>query len=101
MTSKIRVAPLYVARLYKPWVYANSIGADGLHLYHAGLKAADVKVMQELGLFVNAWTVNSTTEMTHMLDLNVDGIITDNVQLLLEVLGRIQKKSEISVGNLL
>jgi glycerophosphoryl diester phosphodiesterase len=37
---------------------------------------------------VHAWTINETEDMQHMLDLGVDGIITDYPDRLLDLLGR-------------
>jgi glycerophosphoryl diester phosphodiesterase len=39
------------------------------------------------GAVVHAWTVNSRTEMVRLVDLGVDGIITDRADVLREVLG--------------
>jgi glycerophosphoryl diester phosphodiesterase len=38
------------------------------------------------GLQVHVWTVNATSEMIELLDLGVDGIITDRPDLLKQVL---------------
>lgn len=38
------------------------------------------------GIAVHVWTVNDTAEMTELLDLGVDGIITDRADLLAELL---------------
>jgi len=37
---------------------------------------------------VDAWTINEQADMQHMIDLGVDGIITDYPELLIETLGR-------------
>ena len=39
-----------------------------------------------LGLVVHAWTVNSMTEMRRLLDVGVDGIITDQAEVLCQLL---------------
>jgi glycerophosphoryl diester phosphodiesterase len=39
-------------------------------------------------LQVHAWTINEVGDMQRMLDLGVDGIITDYPDQLLELLGR-------------
>jgi glycerophosphoryl diester phosphodiesterase len=40
------------------------------------------------GLAVHAWTINEPAEMRRLVDLGVDGILTDRPDLLLELLGR-------------
>ncbi|MGV3569185.1 MAG: glycerophosphodiester phosphodiesterase [Ramlibacter sp.] len=50
--------------------------------FHTGLTADLVKEAQGLGLQVLAWTVNDTALMNRMLDMGVDGIVTDRPDLL-------------------
>lgn len=40
------------------------------------------------GMDVHAWTINEVEDMQRMIDLGVDGIITDRPDLLMELLGR-------------
>lgn len=42
------------------------------------------------GLPVHVWTVNDRATLDHLLDLGVDGIMTDSLALLAEILGRRQ-----------
>lgn len=45
-----------------------------------------VAAAHEVGRFVHVWTVNEVPEMVRLLDLGVDGIITDRADLLKDVL---------------
>jgi glycerophosphoryl diester phosphodiesterase len=38
------------------------------------------------GLQVHVWTINDPTQMRELLDLGVDGIVTDRIDLMLELL---------------
>jgi glycerophosphoryl diester phosphodiesterase len=45
--------------------------------FHGDLDAAQVKEAQALGIAVLAWTVNEPAQIEAMLDLGVDGIVSD------------------------
>lgn len=56
------------------------ISADGGHIwspFHEDLNADDLAVARDHNLAVNVWTVNEPSDIDRMIDLNVDGIITD------------------------
>ena len=52
-------------------------GCDIWSPAHAGLSAADVDQAHRLNLAVLPWTVNKPADMRRMLDIGVDGFITD------------------------
>jgi glycerophosphoryl diester phosphodiesterase len=62
--------------------------AGGSHWssYWRELDAAKVKEAHALGLKVLAWTVNERKAMNELLDMGVDGLITDRPDVALEVL---------------
>lgn len=47
---------------------------------------ASVRRAHTLGLVVHVWTINESAEMHRLLDLGVDGIVTDRADLLTQVL---------------
>lgn len=64
--------------------------AGGSHwsVYFGDAEVQKVKEAQALGLKVLVWTVNDPTVMGRMLDMGVDGLITDRPDLAVELLKR-------------
>jgi glycerophosphoryl diester phosphodiesterase len=55
----------------------KAAGGDIWSPYHADLDAAQVEEARGLGLRVIPWTVNTAPDIAKVLDLKVDGIISD------------------------
>ncbi len=51
-----------------------------------------VKLLHSKGIFVQVWTVNEEEDMRRLLDMGVDGIITDDPRLLIQVLESMEIK---------
>ena len=92
-----RVATSTGATLARSWLVASRVGrgvvgeASALQLprHSRGLRVIDRKLIESAhahGLQVHVWTVNKRSEMAELLDLGVDGIITDRPDVLKEVL---------------
>lgn len=83
--------------LSRLWVLASRVGrgvagdASALQLptHMRGVRIVDEKLVDaahEAGLQVHVWTVNEKSEMTRLLDMGVDGLVTDRPDLLRELL---------------
>lgn len=83
--------------LARLWVLASRVGrgAGGeiaalqLPTRMRGVRVVDEKLVaaaHDAGLHVHVWTVNETPEMHRLLDMSVDGIITDRPDRLKEVM---------------
>jgi glycerophosphoryl diester phosphodiesterase len=56
--------------------------------YHKEIDADQLRTAHALGLLVVVWTVNKAARMAELLDLGVDGIITDYPDRLRDVMAR-------------
>lgn len=65
---------------------AKDIGADVVSPYFKELSPQLVDEAHELGMKVVPWTVNSVRDMNMLIDMGVDGIISDKPWLLRDVL---------------
>ena len=72
--------PSYQA-LQGPEVY-QILGAVSLHV----VTSAFIQAAHEQGIRVDVWTVNSEPDMRRLLEMGVDGIITDRPDVLAQVL---------------
>lgn len=54
--------------------------------YAPFVSASFVAAAHALGVRVHVWTVNEPAEMNHLLDLGVDGIFTDDIEALRDIL---------------
>jgi glycerophosphoryl diester phosphodiesterase len=89
--GRLTVASLLAAKVVSFWpVSSDAVAAqvpprDGLIKI---VDAAFVRVCHRAGLAVHVWTINTSAEMEGLLDLGVDGIMTDRPSVLKEVLER-------------
>ena len=74
--------------LYNKKVFGHCLQVP---IYHYGIKLVTrrfVKYVQSIGLKIHVWTINDVKTMEKLIDLDVDGIITDRPKLLKEVLSK-------------
>ena len=78
-------------KLLQGGTYSPPAAAVQVPEKRAGLRvltAGFVDDAHKRGMDVHAWTINEVDDMQRMIDLGVDGIITDRPDLLMELLGR-------------
>ena len=76
--NRIKTGLLYVANLYNVHEYAEKLKADALHpFYPAVFDENIVKDIHDNGLLINAYTVNEESHMKRLMELGIDGIITN------------------------
>jgi len=69
---------LYSNKPYKPWEYAGSFGCKAVHPLYKSVNTAEyMKSCHDADIFCNVWTVNDPKDIKEMLELQVDGIITN------------------------
>ena len=64
----------------------KAAGGDIWSAYHRDVSAQSIAEAHDLGLTVKVWTVNDPTRMQALLEMGVDGIITDYPDRLVEVM---------------
>ncbi len=79
--TNIRIIKRYVQRAIKNEFYA-------IHPNYQVVDREFVELAHDNGLKVNVWTVNEESIMRKLIDLGVDGIMTDDIALLNKLLGR-------------
>ncbi len=75
--TPIPLGVLYSERLYAPWRYALTVGAQAVHPPVRFVRPKLVAQAHASGLQVNTWTANSVEDIAHMLELGVDAVITN------------------------
>lgn len=76
--NNIKTGLLYESGLYKPQIYAEYVGADALHPHFLSvIHKTVVNDIKSKDILINAYTVNDEKYMKVLIDLGIDGIITN------------------------
>lgn len=82
ISPEIQCGILYVSVLHDAGFYAKSLGANACHPNFYTLKPYIVEEIKKNGMKINTWTVNEEEYMKMMIDMGIEGIITNYPNLL-------------------
>jgi glycerophosphoryl diester phosphodiesterase len=85
------IALFALSKLLLEATYGPEAQAVQVPEYRSGLHVLTPRFVDAAhgrGLEVHAWTINETADMQRLVELGVDGIITDYPDRLMEVVGR-------------
>ncbi|NLM18477.1 MAG: glycerophosphodiester phosphodiesterase [Clostridiaceae bacterium] len=86
LDTSAELAFLYMEGLFKPWKYAKKNRVKGLHPFFPNLIIPDyVKSCHKKNVKVRPWTVDDPKQMTQIITLGVDGLITNDPKTALEI----------------
>ncbi|MFX0144701.1 MAG: glycerophosphodiester phosphodiesterase, partial [Candidatus Hodarchaeota archaeon] len=94
LNSNIKLALLIPPEVYSPHnllkYCQKAIKSNfyAVHPYFESINKEFVKSIHEYDMLVNVWTVNEESEIKKVLEMGVDGIISDNIQLVKNLLNK-------------
>jgi glycerophosphoryl diester phosphodiesterase len=92
MAPEIETAPLFSEQIYMPWVYAQSIRAQGIHPKLASASDEIIKGALENGIAVRPYTVNKEADINRLFKINCTSIITDDPVKALQIKKQYEKR---------
>jgi glycerophosphoryl diester phosphodiesterase len=89
---EIETAPLFNERIYMPWVYAQSIRANGIHPKLASISDEIIQDAMDNGVAVRPYTVNKDADINRLLKINCTALITDDPVKALKIKNKFEKR---------
>ncbi|MBU3188027.1 glycerophosphodiester phosphodiesterase [Clostridium bowmanii] len=77
ISKGINTGVLYMEGIYKPYNYAKTVGARAIHPYVLAINEEVIKETKKHKTQINVFTVDEEQKMKFLLDMKVDGIITN------------------------
>jgi glycerophosphoryl diester phosphodiesterase len=92
MAPEIETAPLFNERIYMPWVYAQSIRAQGIHPKLSSITEEIIENSLKNGIAVRPYTVNKDADIVRLLKINCSALITDDPVKALKIRKQYEKR---------
>jgi len=98
VSSTSRIGMLYAGEWLKLWEEVDALSPDALMPHWAQTTQSLIETAHQRDLAVYPWAVDHRDWMERLIDMGVDGIITDHPEILLEILQRTSMSSPASPG---
>lgn len=86
LSPEIKTGLLYVSTLYKPWIYATTLGVEAIHPHYYSVSSEIVNDCHDNNIKVNVWTVDDKDAIKQMISNQVDTLITNYPEIALKIL---------------
>jgi len=84
----LKTAVLIGAIVMEPIRLIQEASADGIHPHYLTISKELVEELKDYGYFINTWTVNSKEEVDRLVEIGVDGIMSDYPMLITKAVKR-------------
>ncbi len=86
INPSIKTGALYMEGLFEPWNYMKSLGCECAHPFYMALKPEVSKELKARGHIINVFTVDDPNISLELVEMGVDGIITNYPDRILKAL---------------
>ncbi|MHB1393722.1 MAG: glycerophosphodiester phosphodiesterase [Clostridia bacterium] len=86
INPSVKTGALYMEGLYEPWNYMKSLGCECAHPFYMALAPAVSKELKARGHIINVFTVDDPKISSELVEMGVDGIITNYPDRILKAL---------------
>lgn len=90
LNPEIETAILFMEGLYKPWDYARTVGASGLHCLHPIAQPFVIEQSLKENIAIRPFTVNQEKDLTRLISSKCSAIITDHVDKAVAIRNQLQ-----------
>jgi glycerophosphoryl diester phosphodiesterase len=84
----VKTGILYSCGMWRVWDYAATVGAGYIHPLHHSIMAEDIAGCHANNIGVNAWTADTQADITRLLEISADSVITNGPDLAVGIIAR-------------
>lgn len=93
LNPQAKIGVLTACALVEPWIYLNRLRADYYHPHFMSLHDAKVQALLLEGVSLNPYTVNALPIGKKMIEMKLNGIITDEVVEMIKIRNEVRNET--------